>query len=272
MHWQGYVEFKKPQRLAALKKLIPAAHWEVRRGTREQALEYCRKEESRIRGPFYAGLPWGTGGQGCRTDLQEVKRKIDEGASELRIADEHFAVWCRHSRAFREYRRLKVTNRNWKTQVIMLIGDPGTGKSKKVNDEYPGAYWKQRSIWWCGYEGQEHVVLDDFYGWLPFDILLRICDRYPLLVETKGGQVTFLAKTVLITSNKEPCEWYDTKKCNMEALYRRVDQWWVFKDGYPPIMYTTYNDFNLCRMGITIANLSPDLSPFEGVDIPSDIE
>ena len=89
-----------------------------------------------------------------------------------------------------------------------------------------GAYWKQRSNWWDGYSTQETVVLDEFYGWLPFDLLLRLCDRYPLLVETKGGQVQFVAKTIIITSNSLPSNWY--RSAYFPSFVRRVDHWHVF--------------------------------------------
>lgn len=95
-------------------------------------------------------------------------------------------------------------------------------------DNYPDAYWKQRSQWWDCYE-HKHVVMDDFYGWLPFDTLLRICDRYPLLVETKGGQTKFNAEVLVITSNQRPQEWYPNVS-NFDAFVRRVDKVMHFVD------------------------------------------
>lgn len=64
LHLQGYVEFFKPQRLRAAQQALraPTAHLEKRRGTRDQARDYCRKEESRVQGPWEAGK-W-IGGQG----------------------------------------------------------------------------------------------------------------------------------------------------------------------------------------------------------------
>jgi hypothetical protein len=64
------------------------------------------------------------------------------------------------------------------------------------------------------------VIIDEFYGWLPYDLLLRLCDRYPLLLETKGGQVQCSANTVIITSNLNPSQWY--KNVYHKALYRRI--------------------------------------------------
>jgi len=42
------------------------------------------------------------------------------------------------------------------------------------------------------------------------------------LVETKGGQASFIAKNIIITSNAEPREWYQNMR-NYSALVRRID-------------------------------------------------
>lgn len=48
-HFQGYLELRQPARLTALKRLFHAtAHFEIRQGTREQAILYCMKEETRL--------------------------------------------------------------------------------------------------------------------------------------------------------------------------------------------------------------------------------
>lgn len=73
-HLQGYVEFTKPKRLAAVKKILDRAHWEPRRGTREQARDYARKEESRVGGPYEHGVFDQALGE--RTDLVDAKRSI----------------------------------------------------------------------------------------------------------------------------------------------------------------------------------------------------
>lgn len=150
---------------------------------------------------------------------------LDEGKTEKEIVDEDFGSWVRHYRAFREYRLMQSTPRNHAVEVIVLQGPTGTGKSKFAMDAYPDAYWKQRSQWWDGYCNQETIILDEFYGWIPFDLLLRLCDRYPLLLETKGGQVQCVAKRVVITTNSLPGNWY--RNAYFPAFCRRVAKWMV---------------------------------------------
>jgi len=156
------------------------------------------------------------------------------------IADEHFDLWCRYGRSFRQYKSLIDPPRDHPTEVIVIQGPTGTGKSKWAKDHYPEAYWKQRSQWWDNYEAQETVVLDEFYGWLPFDTLLRLCDRYPLYVETKGGQVNMSAKRIVITTNAVPNAWY--KNVYFNSFVRRVTKWMVFPIWGEIEEYTDYTE------------------------------
>lgn len=82
-HLQGYIEFCAPMRLGGLKKWLPGAHFEVRRGSPAQAADYCRKEESRVDGPWERGTMGGA--QGKRCDLEDVKKLVADGASKRDI-------------------------------------------------------------------------------------------------------------------------------------------------------------------------------------------
>lgn len=43
-HLQGYIRWKKPQRFSWWKNQFPRAHVEIRRGSEDQAVAYCRKD------------------------------------------------------------------------------------------------------------------------------------------------------------------------------------------------------------------------------------
>lgn len=228
-HLQGYLECVSPVRLSQLKKIFPTAHFEQRKGSRLQAVQYVTKEESRVSGPYFYhhhGKTLNNYLQGLTktssnsSKLGEIKALLDGGSSEQSIAEEHFDSWVRHYKAFREYKLLKTQPRTSFEKLIVVLGPTGTGKSRFVLEQYPDAYWKQRSNWWDGYSGQKNVVLDEYYGWLPYDLLLRLCDRYPLLLEVKGGQVQCGATNIIITSNLSPSDWY--QKGYKPALYRRI--------------------------------------------------
>lgn len=241
-HLQGYLELtsRKTRRQLKIILNIDRIHLELRKGSQQQAIDYCKKEDGRLEGPWEFGVR--SAGAGQRTDLSTIQQRIrDDNWSDIRVADEFFAQWCHYQHAFRRYRSMCHSQRNYKTEVTVIVGPPGTGKSRYALDNYPSAYWKQRSQWWCNYDGEENVVMDDFYGWLPYDVLLRICDRYPLMVETKGGQVSFLAKKIVITSNNTPAQWY--KNVVLDAFIRRVDMWMYLGKNSVTCVTTDYNEF-----------------------------
>lgn len=76
-HLQGYVELRRAQRLSWVRANISSdSHWEIRRGTQEEAVNYCNKEETRVGGPYTYGT-MAINQSGKRSDLDEVRRLID---------------------------------------------------------------------------------------------------------------------------------------------------------------------------------------------------
>lgn len=245
-HLQGYLELTSRKTRNQVKSLLSndRLHLERRRGTAQEAATYCKKEDGRLEGPWEFGdSPSDVSTRGQRSDLTTIRERITAGRNEREIADEFFAAWCQYHNAFRRYRNLCFSHRDWKTRTIVIVGPPGTGKSRWAMDQYPTAYWKQRSQWWCGYEGHDSVILDDFYGWLPYDQILRMCDRYPLQVETKGGQVTFLAKNVVFTSNQHPRKWYNSERIDLAAFTRRVDVFMYYGEHGMKLETESYDRF-----------------------------
>jgi len=142
-----------------------------------------------------------------------------------------FGTWCKYHKAFTLYKSLKTVERSQKSIVVVLYGPTGTGKSSWIYKHFPKAYWKPaRTSWFDGYDNHEIAVLDEFYGWLPYDLLLRLFDRYPMQVEIKGGHAQWVPKIILVTSNKPPHEWYDSEKCPLPPLQRRLDHIWELSE------------------------------------------
>nr|QXP07666.1 MAG: replication associated protein [Arizlama virus] len=223
-HLQGYCRVAKKCSLAAMKVIHATAHWEPRKGTHEQAEAYCTKEETRAAGPWRFGA---APAPGRRSDLDAVHESLKEGRSLTQISDDHFGPFMKYSRGIKEWKLLHtLKNRSWHTEVRVYWGPTGTGKSRRaLHEAGPDAYWvlqpgTGQACFFDGYEGQEHVVIDEFYGWIPYAVLLKMLDRYPLMVHTKGGATNFYPKCVWITSNKSPQEWYSS--CAFAPLQRRL--------------------------------------------------
>jgi len=67
-------------------------------------------------------------------------------------------------------------------------------------------------------------------------------DRYPLLVESKGGQKQFASKTLVFTSNNLPATWYKTETY-FDSFIRRVTKWIYMPTEGVSGEYTDYKDF-----------------------------
>lgn len=243
-HFQGYIQFREPVRMQHVKDAIGSDKVHLQRqsafATADQARDYCCKKDTAIEGPFETGT---FASQGQRTDWALALTQVKERKNIREILEQQPHLIPNIS-ALQKCDLLFQEQRNWPTEVLILVGDTGVGKTRWVAENYPGYYPKQRSNWWDGYTNQETVLIDDFYGWLPFDEVLRLCDRYPMLVQTKGSQVNFVAKRIIFTSNVTPDKWWKNEKikAGLEPLHRRTTKWIHFyPDGHSE--YTNWATF-----------------------------
>lgn len=216
LHLQGYLELEKKRTLRKVKTILKRAHWEASRGTPTEAADYCKKdgqwkESGTLQNP------------GKRSDLEEIRIKIKEGASEVEIAEQDFPQWCLYRRSFKRYKQLIALKRSWKTVVVVLWGDTGVGKTRFVMNQVmdqsiwiPGDY-----SWFDGYEGQEIVLFDDYRGEYPLQMFLKLTDRYQMKVPVKGDFAEWAPKKIYITSNTSPATWYRTADDRSQAAFWR---------------------------------------------------
>lgn len=110
-------------------------------------------------------------------------------------------------------------------ECTVYWGRTGTGKSKRAWEEAGmDSYAKDpRSKFWCGYRGQNNVIIDEFRGGIDISHILRWTDRYPVLVEIKGSSIPLAATRIWITSNVDPRQWYpELDSETVDALIRRL--------------------------------------------------
>lgn len=143
-HFQGYAEFHKTQRFSALKKWLPTAHFEPRKGTRDQARNYCMKEDTRVDGPWEYGT-WATQ-QGKRTDLDNACDTLkDEGVRGVALKHpREFVKYHAGFKALERHLRPRVNEGKFKlsdfpvsyvpitdwSKVHVFWGVPGAGKTQ----------------------------------------------------------------------------------------------------------------------------------------------
>lgn len=229
-HLQGHIIFHNPKELKHVKKFLGdnTAHLEPMRGTPEQSLAYCTKDDTCIPNTRfeYGELPVG---QGTRTDLQQCIELIEGGAKWREIINKYPQLYVQYRNGLEAIKdELRGVPRTTKTLVEVYFGESGTGKSHDAIVNNPDAYVLRNSngnVWFDGYDYQDTVIIDEFYGWIPFDKMLQLLDRYALKVDIKGGAKEFNSKRIIITSNKNPRDWYKNISTEHKiALLRRLDK------------------------------------------------
>lgn len=228
IHYQGYIELNESLRMNETKKLISnKAHLEQRHGTRDEARDYVLKSDTRILGPWEIGK-WLAHGQGNRSDLDNIVDIIKNGGNIMTVASEFPREYIKFNRGIEKLLFLRgIGETEFRhLSVFVLWGDPNMNKTRTCFELYPDLYKLEKNeggnLWWDGYVGQDTILIDDFYGWIDYEIMLHILDGYPLRLAIKGAHTWAKYTCVLITSNSPVEKWYYNK--NLGALKRRITE------------------------------------------------
>jgi len=226
LHWPNKRWYNTPGGNTEFRELFPQVHDELPNGTAEANRKYCLKirpgDVPNEKFEEFGTIP----SQGKRTDWRQAITQISTGEDIINVLeDQPHLIPC--VRALERVKQLTMKARPIiKPDVYVLVGQPGSGKTRWAYDNYPELYSKPNGQWWDGYQGQETILLDDFYGDVEYSLLLKVCDRYPLQVPVKGGFVQANWKRVIITSNQRPEQWYPGHY-DLSAFNRRVNNFYI---------------------------------------------
>lgn len=210
-HLQGYVE---TQGKCTLKKMIgtlpdslKGSHVEIAKGDQASNIAYCSKEDVN---PFTYGVPMKAG---QRTDLESIKKKIDDGANMGQLWEEHFSQMLQYRRGFAEYADNRAAKRTDMPDVYIFWGPTRTGKTfsaYEMAERLDQDTWSyDLPGWFDGYCNHKFVIFDEFDGsTLSFAMWKRLCDRYKCKVPIKGGSANWNPRTIVFTSNFDPQQWW----------------------------------------------------------------
>ncbi|AJD07533.1 replication-associated protein [Sewage-associated circular DNA virus-20] len=231
-HLQGYICFTQLKSLNQLKGFFPSAHFETKRGTHQQAADYCKKD-----GDFFewGTLPVDDCGSAGAAAMDELMGHTIEC---IRNGDyKGIPNAATHFIKAAEYRVLKEQQQDRNLATLDTLthqwrwGKAGCGKSKPARDANPDAYLKMCNKWWDGYTGQEVVIIEDFdpdHKCLVHHLKIW-ADRYAFPAEVKGGKIDIRPKTIIITSNYHPRDIFD-REPDLEAIMRRFNVTHVLGD------------------------------------------
>lgn len=231
-HLQCYMNFKNVIRGSYILQRFRGIHIEICRGTEEQNIDYCQKEENY----------WEYGEPSKKTKSSLKKRRIlqhmlkDYMKMPYLEFREKYPYEAFHQKAKLEQWRLdslkckEPWNGDLKDKNFWIWGPPGTGKSKWARSqcEQDKIYLKAINKWWSGYLDATHkvVLFEDF----PNDVkymaaLMKVwSDRYTFTAEIKGGTIFIDPSNwiLIVTSNYQMQECFEFQ--DFEALKRRFKE------------------------------------------------
>ena len=273
LHFQGYWECKQKMRTTALQTMLGIHKCSLlyANGTKQANHKYCTKDDTREDGPWYVGNPedFKRKGQGARNDLDEFALVcLEEGGITTKVEEEfagHSLRFQKHVKdyiAFKKLRDAKEKEKQYwidmyekeqrgeeftgqqQRNLVLLFGPTAVGKTTYVKKEVYGnkkedLYTKNgRTKWWCGYEGENNVLIDEFNGneFGSIEFFNDMTNIGCFQIETKGGQSVLTAENIYVASNKHPCHWWKNgpdasigwSDQRYRALVRRFKQvhWW----------------------------------------------
>lgn len=220
LHLQGYVYYHNACLFTSLKKALPRSHIEPCKGTPQQNIDYCSKDNDFLE-------------SGERPVTQKRKGELSveywdnvlDSAKRGKIEDLDSQVQLRY------YRTLRLVERDYMPKIpdnddtcgIWYYGATGTGKSRQARDLYPAPYLKMCNKWWDGYQKEDFVLLEDFdkaHRHLGHHLKIW-ADRYAFLAETKGSSHQIRPKKIIVTSNWHPSEIWGDEPQTLEPIQRR---------------------------------------------------
>lgn len=246
-HIQMYLEFSMQRTFNDLKKIFPKAHIEQRLGTKEQARDYCRKEETRLEGhnPMEFGN-FVAGGQ--RSDLEDIMKMVADDVPIKEIAEKYPLQYFRYAKTIdmwrQEFLRDKYSNKFRNLEVVYIYGSAGCGKTSDILNRY--GYENVYRVFqyknaFDTYNGQDVLILDEYRSNFDIELFLNIIDGYPMLLPSRYNDRVACYTKVFIISNiplqKQYLYYQKSENETWKAILRRIhkiynydyskEKWWT---------------------------------------------
>lgn len=262
-HTHIFLAARSAIRFSTIKKLFPAAHIEMCKGTCQQNMEYVsktgkwekdRKHETCVDGTFEEFGEMPVERQGKRNDLDDLYDMIKSGMNDHDIINEDPAYMTLLD-TIQKTRQLVVQEKFRETfrdlDVIYIWGDTGTGKTRSVMEGhgYSNVFRvTDYSHPFDAYSGQDVILFDEFRSSLLLADMLKYLDGYPLELPCRYLNKYACFTKVYIISNIPLAKQYTVAQMdNYEtwlAFIRRIHTVKYFHEG----MITTF-DITLDKSG-----------------------
>ena len=238
IHNQMYIEFKQQKTFDTIKKYFPTAHIEERKGTKKQARDYCMKDTTRVVGPFEIGE---FSGAGEKLSMADVLKAIEDGATNIEIANKFPTQYMRNLNSINQYRQdLKFDafrDKFRELEVTYISGVGGVGKTRYVMEKYGYSNVYRTTSYdrsmFDAYNGEDVILFDEFRTSIKnISDLLNYLDGYPLMLPARYNNKVACYTKVYIVSNIPISKQYEELQKNeptsYQALLRRIHHIYEF--------------------------------------------
>ncbi|EJW71362.1 hypothetical protein WUBG_17731 [Wuchereria bancrofti] len=228
-HFQCYFKFNSPVLFQTLLNNLPrASHVEKAKGSPYQNYQYCSKESINEE-------------IGRRPEPPNRKRKSSEEQSTLlkkycrneinlqQMIEKDNLFVMRNLTKIQQLKSYTIEDRKTITDLYLIIGEPGIGKTTFATKLSKNYFIKTANTekWWDGYEQQELVILDDFYGWMQPAEIFNLADSKPHLVQIKRRLRKIHQQSNSNNKQQNTGTLVETvSKYDMRAFDRRVTMTW----------------------------------------------
>lgn len=199
-HLQGFVHFKNKKRLSWLKKLHHTIAWFTADASWEDNYIYCTKEDKE---PYIVGeLPEFANNGAREKNRWEVAWTLaKQGKMEDIPKDILLRTYTSCKEVHRDYQKKPQSLEDYNAEWI--YGVSGSGKSTLARAENPDSYPKECNKWWCGYQHEDCVLVEDIDPDCAKYLARYIkvwCDKFAFVAEMKRGSTMIRPKKIVFTS------------------------------------------------------------------------
>lgn len=208
-HLQCFFSLKAKKRMAALKKIFPTAHLEVKskKSTMREAADYCKKD-----GDFFefGVLPEEGREKGLKVinDNYEETVALAKDGDILAINPEHLLKYYNTIKRIKHDFKKMPENLTWEEghqPNIWIHGPTGTGKSWRAREMLGDGFYTKIAAnkWWDKYDGEDGVLIEDMdtsHSYMGGYMKIW-SDKYAFSVEVKCSADLIRPKIIIVTSN-----------------------------------------------------------------------
>lgn len=224
-HYQGFIQFTHQRLLTQIQKILEC-HCEPmhKNSTPYKNYEYCMKDGDIW---YEFGTKPVPAGEGEISAWTEAYAAAVTGDYEVIRPDIRVRYYNVLQRIHADSAPAPVPLDTTEPVGIWIYGPPGSGKTRYTFEHFPGHYKKGKTKWWCWYQHQPVVVIQDItpkFVRENYDMILEWADVWPFPAEFKGGNFPhgIRPQQIVFTSNwslDEVCDCFEDHQ--RAALKRR---------------------------------------------------